>query len=140
MLGLEQLLIMFFSGSEGLLVLLPIAGLFGVVFINLTVSIWGAIKRHEFEFDKLLHFAGPLGFYLILLFSLEIMVVSSRDYNVIYTLFRGAEILTWTCIMLYYCKQIFGKLKNLGMPAAEIEEVVIDKIEDAIKSSDPTEV
>jgi hypothetical protein len=110
-----------------------VAGFCILIVINLVLAIVLAhkSKTDNINFTLLPDFIQPLLLYTVFIVAMEAMMIIAKGIPFIQTIFYGIEMLGVAAVAMKYLKQIYDKLKKLGMPV----DTVMDKvIEDKLNS------
>ncbi len=116
MFGLDELINHYCNLIPGGTDIFPILALIIFMVVNTILSTAIAVKKKEFTWDKIADFAKPMVYYMLLLFVLEIAIVSSSSFALIQLAFTGIQVSAWSIITVKYIVQVYQKLKDLGMP------------------------
>lgn len=121
MTGIENLLTQFIGEDRTLLML---AGFVVLILMNLGAKLALEHKRKNLKWESLPGFIYPVMLYGAFLVGLDILVMVSRDFDIIAGLFVGLQAIGFAAVMAKYFKTFYENLKALGMPVDEkIDEV-----------------
>lgn len=113
-MAIEQYLQQYIGDSP---VLYMLIGLAALVLINLvlTLVIANKSKTDSIKFELLPDFITPLLLYGTFLVAGEAMIIATKSVPYIYEATKGFQILAFLTVVLKYFKQVYSKLKQLGM-------------------------
>lgn len=111
---LEQYLQQYIGNSP---VLFMLIGLGTLIVINLILSIVQAhqSKDDNINFELLPDFIKPLLMYATMLVAGEMMIIACKEFPLLYNAAKAFQLFAFLTILLKYFKQIYTKLKAMGM-------------------------
>lgn len=116
MFGLEQFITTYLGESKAI-VMLTVATL--LILVNLSITMAIEIKKKDLHMNDVSHLILPIVLYGLFFFTLEAMTVLSKEIPFAHTLFYGVQTLGLVTALAKYGKEIYVKLKELGMPSDE---------------------
>lgn len=127
MLGLEDLLARYIGENQALFM---ITGASCLILINLVLTMVHEIRNKDMHMDDVKHFIAPLILYILFFLTLESLTIAVKGVPIAYDLFKGLQILGFITALAKYGKDIYTKLKDLGMPTdAKIDAPFEDKLD-----------
>lgn len=129
MFGIEDLVAQFLGGSP---VAAIVAGFSVLIILNLVLSLILAYrsKTDDINFNILPDFIQPLLLYSAFIIAIEAMMIVAVGIPAIKTVLAGVELVGVASVLIKYVKQIYEKLKRLGMPVDEkIDAIVEEKLD-----------
>lgn len=136
MFGTEQLIAQYLGDSPAATVA---AGLSILILINLVVTIILATRSKDdaINFNLLPDFIKPILLYTAFIAMMEAMMVIAGGIPILRTSFFGIEVIGVAAVALKYAKQIYEKLKALGMSVDEkLDAVIQQKLDTVIDNID----
>lgn len=119
-------------------VLYMLIGLATLILLNLALTLVIAYKSKtdKIKFEVLPDFIAPLLMYGAFLIAGEAMIIATKGFSYVNEAARGFQTLAFLTIILKYFKQIYAKLKSLGMETSP----ELDRKLETIIPSDITQV
>ena len=126
MTGIENLLTGLIGEDRTLLML---AGFVLLILMNLVAKLIVEYKKKNLHWNDLPEFIKPIMLYGAFLIGLDVMVMVSRDIELVSMLFIGLQSLGFGAVMIKYFKIFYDNLMELGMPIDEkMDEAIQGKL------------
>lgn len=111
-------------------VLYMLIGLAVLILVNLvlTLIIANKSKTDSIKFELLPDFITPLLLYGAFLIAGEAMILATKTVPYVYEAAKGFQVLAFLTVVLKYFKQVYSKLKQLGMETSPELDQKIDQI------------